>query len=100
MPSFSARSATTPTPRPNYQFDTKTTLSVLAGLVYNKRTLVLGSHGVGKSTHIEQVCSKLNWGCVRLSMDGHMSRLELIGRDAISVRGSTPVVKFKYGLVP
>ncbi|MGP1914401.1 MAG: AAA family ATPase [Candidatus Hodgkinia cicadicola] len=99
-PSFSKRSSLVPQPIRNFQFERTATACILAGLLYNKRVLLVGEHGSGKSTHIEQVCCKLNWPCVRLSMDSYLTRLELIGRDSIAIRNGKPSIKFKYGLLP
>ncbi|MFP3039758.1 MAG: AAA family ATPase [Candidatus Hodgkinia cicadicola] len=100
MPAFSSSGKLVPSPNSSFRFERSITLSILAGLVYNKRVLIVGGHGIGKSAHIEQVCSRLNWPCVRLNMDSFATRLELIGRDAIAIRRDIPVVKFKYGLLP
>ncbi|MGP1917140.1 MAG: AAA family ATPase [Candidatus Hodgkinia cicadicola] len=98
--SFSKRSPLVPQPIRNFQFERTATACILAGLLYNKRVLLVGEHGSGKSTHIEQVCCKLNWPCVRLSMDSYLTRLELIGRDSIAIKNAKPSIKFKYGLLP
>ncbi|MGP1918245.1 MAG: AAA family ATPase [Candidatus Hodgkinia cicadicola] len=100
VPAFSRRSSLVPQPIRSFQFERTATACILAGLLYNKRVLLAGEHGSGKSTHIEQVCSKLNWPCVRLSMDSYLTRLELIGRDSIAIKDAKPSIKFKYGLLP
>ncbi|MGP1911044.1 MAG: AAA family ATPase [Candidatus Hodgkinia cicadicola] len=100
MPSFKNRSSLVPQPIRNFQFERTATACILAGLLYNKRVLLVGEHGSGKSTHIEQVCCKLNWPCVRLSMDSYLTRLELIGKDSITIKDAKPSIKFKYGLLP
>ena len=79
---------------PTYKFDADTTLAILAGFQYNRRVLVQGYHGTGKSTHIEQVAARLNWPCVRVNLDGHISRLDLVGRDAVVVREGKQVMPF------
>lgn len=84
----------------NYHFDEPTTKAILAGFAHNKRVLVQGFHGTGKSTHIEQVAARLNWPCVRINLDGHISRIDLIGRDAIVLRDGQQVTEFKEGIVP
>lgn len=84
----------------NYRFDHDTTLVLLAGLQNNLRVLVQGFHGTGKSTHIEQVAARLNWPCFRLNMDGHISRLDLIGKDSIALEDGQQVTTFKQGVLP
>ncbi|XXN13722.1 MAG: AAA family ATPase [Candidatus Hodgkinia cicadicola] len=99
-PAFSARTRFVSKLAPRFQFNKQTTLCVLAGLVYNKRVLISGAYGAGKSSHIEQTCAKLNWPCIRVNMDSWITRLELIGRDTITARSGLYAIKFKYGLVP
>ncbi len=84
----------------NYVFDSKLTLSILAGFVYNKRIIITGNHGIGKSTTIEQVCNRLNWGCLRLNLDSFISRTELIGKHTIILNNGLQTIKFKYGIIP
>ena len=84
----------------NYQFDHATTTSILAGLAHNRRVLVQGLHGTGKSSHIEQVAARLNWPCLRLNLDSHMSRSDLLGRDAVVLENGQPITVFKEGLLP
>ena len=81
-------------------FDPQTTLAILAGFAYNRRVMVSGYHGTGKSTHIEQVAARLNWPCVRINLDSHVSRIDLIGKDAIIVRDGKQVTEFKDGILP
>ncbi|MFP3037875.1 MAG: AAA family ATPase, partial [Candidatus Hodgkinia cicadicola] len=100
LPCFSTRNTLVPHTRFGFQFEKHTTLCILAGLIYNRRVLIVGQHGTGKSTHIEQVCSRLNWACVRINMDSCLSRLELIGRESIAKNQGKPTIKFKYGLLP
>ena len=90
----------TPQVDPNYSFDPEVTLAILAGFVHNRRVLVQGAHGTGKSTHIEQVAARLNWPAVRINLDGHISRMDLIGRDAIVVREGAQVTEFVEGMLP
>src|SRR5690606_30503172 len=85
---------------PNYHFDPDTTLAILAGFSCNRRVLIQGMHGTGKSTHIEQVAARLNWPCIRVNLDGHISRLDLVGRDAIVLRDGRQVTEFKEGILP
>jgi cobaltochelatase CobS len=84
----------------SYKFDKETTLALLAGLEYNMKVLVQGFHGTGKSSHIEQVAARLNWPCFRLNLDGHISRLDLIGKDAITLEKGKQVTSFKEGILP
>lgn len=84
----------------NYKFDPDTTLAVLAAFSRNRRLIIQGYHGTGKSTHIEQVASRLNWPCVRVNLDSHISRIDLIGKDAIKIRDGKQVTEFKEGILP
>jgi cobaltochelatase CobS len=99
-PRFSVRSPYVPALDQNYRFDPETTLAVLAGFMHNRRVLVQGFHGTGKSTHIEQIAARLNWPCVRINLDGHVSRLDLIGKDAITIRDGKQVTEFREGILP
>lgn len=100
VPAFRQRSAQVPEIDADYCFDTDTTLAVLAGFAWGRRVLVQGYHGTGKSTHIEQVAGRLNWPCLRLNLDGHVSRVDLIGRDAIVIREGQQVTEFREGILP
>ena len=84
----------------NYKFDRDTTLAILSGFSFNKRVLIQGYHGTGKSTHIEQVAARLNWPCVRVNLDSHISRIDLIGKDAIVIKDGKQVTEFKEGILP
>ena len=84
----------------NYKFDRDTTLAILSGFSFNKRVLIQGYHGTGKSTHIEQVAARLNWPCVRVNLDSHISRIDLIGKDAIVVKDGKQITEFKEGVLP
>jgi cobaltochelatase CobS len=99
-PAFSERSDHVPPVDEAYRFDADTTLAILAGFAHNRHVLVQGYHGTGKSTHIEQVAARLNWPCVRINLDGHVSRIDLIGRDAIAVRDGRQVTEFREGILP
>jgi cobaltochelatase CobS len=99
-PAFSVRSPYVPALDPNYRFDPDTTQAVLAGFMHNRRVMVQGFHGTGKSTHIEQIAARLNWPCVRVNLDGHVSRLDLIGKDAITIRDGKQVTEFREGILP
>ena len=85
---------------PAYHFDAETTLAILAGFEHNRRVLVQGPHGSGKSTHVEQVAARLNWPLLRVNLDGHLTRMDLVGRDAIVVRDGRQVTEFVEGLLP
>ena len=83
-----------------YKFDKNTTLAILAGFTYNRRVLIQGYHGTGKSTHIEQVAARLNWPCVRVNLDSHISRIDLIGKDVIRLSDGKQITEFKEGILP
>ena len=84
----------------NYKFDPDTTRSILAGFSNNRRVLIQGYHGTGKSTHIEQVAARLNWPCVRINLDSHISRIDLIGKDAIVLKDGKQITEFQDGILP
>jgi len=100
VPSFAQPSEYVPDIDAAYRFDTDVSLSILAGFAHNRRVLVQGFHGTGKSTHIEQVAARLNWPCVRVNLDGHISRLDLVGRDAIVITDGKQVTEFQEGILP
>ena len=100
VPAFSERDDHVPDVDEAYRFNPDVTLWLLAGFTRNRRVLVQGLHGTGKSTHIEQVAARLNWPCVRVNLDGHISRLDLIGRDAVVLRDGQQVTEFQEGIVP
>lgn len=83
-----------------YRFDPSTTLAILAGFTYNRRVLLQGYHGTGKSSHVEQVAARLNWPCLRINLDSHISRIDLIGRDAIVIRDGKQITEFREGMLP
>ncbi len=85
---------------PTYKFDPDTTLAILAGFAYNRRVMIQGYHGTGKSTHIEQVAARLNWPAVRVNLDSHISRIDMIGKDAIKLRDGVQVTEFQEGILP
>lgn len=97
---FAERSNRTPALDETYQFDHDTTLAILAGFAYNRRVMIQGYHGTGKSTHIEQVAARLNWPCVRVNLDSHISRIDLIGKDAIKLKDGAQVTEFQDGILP
>lgn len=100
VPAFSMTDPNVPDIDPDYLFDKQTTLAILAGFAYNRRVMVSGYHGTGKSTHIEQVAARLNWPCIRVNLDSHVSRIDLVGKDAIVVKDGVQVTEFKDGILP
>ncbi|SDB05363.1 cobaltochelatase subunit CobS [Bauldia litoralis] len=100
VPGYSFGDEHVPDADPDYLFDRETTLAILAGFAHNRRVLVSGYHGTGKSTHIEQVAARLNWPCVRVNLDSHISRIDLIGRDAIVLRDGQQFTEFRDGILP
>jgi cobaltochelatase CobS len=99
-PAFSQPSEHVPEIDETYRFDRETTLAILAGFTHNRRVMVQGFHGTGKSTHIEQVAARLNWPCIRINLDSHVSRIDLIGKDAIVLRDGMQVTEYREGLLP
>jgi cobaltochelatase CobS len=100
VPAFTETDEHVPEIDPAYRFNPDVTLALLAGFSRNRRVLVQGLHGTGKSTHVEQVAARLNWPCVRVNLDGHVSRLDLIGRDAVVIEDGKQVTRFQEGIVP
>ncbi len=100
VPAFSASEDHVPDVDEAYRFDRDTTLAILAGFAFNRRVMIQGYHGTGKSTHIEQVAARLNWPCIRINLDSHISRIDLIGKDAIVIREGEQVTEFREGLLP
>ena len=100
VPAFSQGSEHVPDMDPTYRFDHDTTLAVLAGFAFNRRVMVQGYRGTGKSTHIEQVAARLNWPCIRINLDSHVSRVDLIGKDAIVLQDGKQVTEFREGMLP
>ena len=97
---FSKKNEFVPKIDSDYKFDKDTTLAVLAGFSFNKRVLIQGYHGTGKSTHIEQIAARLNWPCIRVNLDSHISRIDLIGKDAIVLKDNKQITEFKEGILP
>ena len=97
---FSKKNAYVPEIDKDYKFDRDTTLAILAGFKYNKRVIVHGYHGTGKSTHITNVAARLNWPCIRVNLDSHISRIDLIGKDAIVIKDGKQVTEFQEGILP
>jgi len=100
VPGFSAPNEYVPDIDTSYRFDRDTTLAILAGFAFNRRVMVQGYHGTGKSTHIEQVAARLNWPCIRINLDSHISRIDLVGKDAIVIRDGHQVTEFREGILP
>ena len=100
VPAFSEGSEHVPQRDDTYRFDPDTTMAILAGFAFNRRVMIQGYHGTGKSTHIEQVAARLNWPCVRVNLDSHVSRIDLIGKDAIVLRDGKQVTEFREGILP
>ncbi len=97
---FADRTDRVPDLDPTYKFDPDTTLAILAGFNYNRRVMIQGYHGTGKSTHIEQIAARLNWPCVRVNLDSHISRIDLIGKDAIKLVDGKQITVFQEGILP
>jgi len=100
VPAFSTSNEYVPDPDKAYVFDRETTLAILAGFAFNRRVMVQGYHGTGKSTHIEQVAARLNWACIRVNLDSHISRIDLVGKDAIVLRDGKQITEFREGILP
>ncbi len=100
VPAYSEPDEHVPDTDPDYLFDRETTLAILAGFARNRRVLVTGYHGTGKSTHIEQVAARLNWPMVRVNLDSHISRIDLVGKDAIVLKEGQQVTEFRDGILP
>ena len=100
VPAFSTRTEYVPDVDEAYRFNPETTLAILAGFAFNRRVIVQGYHGTGKSTHVEQVAAHLNWPLIRINLDGHVSRIDLVGKDAIVLKDRQQVTEFREGLLP
>ena len=100
VPAFSKKNDYVPAIDPDYIFDCETTLAILNGFSNNKKVIVHGYHGTGKSTHITQVAARLNWPCIRINLDSHISRIDLIGKDAIVLKDGKQITEFKEGILP
>lgn len=100
VPAFSVRTEHVPEIDTSYRFDKETTLAIVAGFAFNRRVMIQGYHGTGKSTHIEQVAARLNWPCIRVNLDSHISRIDLIGKDAIVLKDGQQVTEFREGILP
>ena len=100
VPYFSQHDPHVPEVDESYRFDPQTTLAIVAGLAFDRRVMVQGYHGTGKSTHIEQVCARLNWPMVRVNLDSHVSRIDLVGKDAIVLKDGKQITEFREGILP
>src|ERR687884_939796 len=100
VPAFSQTSEHVPDLDEAYRFDRDTTLAILAGFAFNRRVMIQGYHGTGKSTHVEQVAARLNWPCIRVNLDSHISRIDLVGKDAIVLREGMQVTEYREGILP
>jgi cobaltochelatase CobS len=100
VPAFADPDDHVPEIDPVYRFNPDVTLALLAGFAHNRRVLVQGLHGTGKSSHVEQVAARLNWPCLRVNLDGHINRLDLVGKDAVVLREGRQVTEFQEGIVP
>jgi cobaltochelatase CobS len=100
VPAYSESGEHVPDLDQDYLFNRETTLAILAGFAYNRRVMVQGYHGTGKSTHIEQIAARLNWPCVRVNLDSHISRIDLVGKDAIVIKDGMQVTEFRDGILP
>ena len=100
IPAFKKKNNYVPDIDDDYLFNTETTLSILAGFKHDRRVMIQGYHGTGKSTHIEQVAAKLNWPCIRINLDSHISRIDLVGKDMIVLKDGKQITEFREGLLP
>ena len=100
IPAFSTRTEYVPEVDSAYRFDPQTTMAILAGFAFNRRVMVQGYHGTGKSTHVEQVAARLNWPMVRVNLDSHVSRIDLVGKDAIVLKDGKQITEFREGILP
>ena len=100
VPAFTRRTAYVPPIDDAYKFNPETTLAILAGFAFNRRVMIQGYHGTGKSTHIEQVAARLNWPCIRINLDSHISRIDLVGKDAIVLQDGQQITAFREGILP
>ena len=100
IPAFSQKSDLVPQVDPSYQLNPQASMAILAGFAYNRRVMLQGMHGTGKSTHLEQVAARLNWPCLRINLDGQITRMDLIGKDIITLEDGKQVTQFQEGLIP
>ena len=100
IPAFSQKTDLVPTIDPNYQLNPQASLAILAGFAFNRRVMLQGMHGTGKSTHLEQIAARLNWPCLRINLDGQVTRMDLIGKEIITLENDKQVTQFQEGLIP
>ena len=100
IPAFSKKSSLVPKIDKDYFFDNDTTISILTGFSQNKRVLIQGYHGTGKTTHIEQIAARLNWPCIRINLDSHITRGDLVGKDIITIKKNKQITEYKDGMLP
>ena len=100
IPAFSQKTDLVPTIDPNYQLNPQASLAILAGFAFNRRVMLQGMHGTGKSTHLEQIAARLNWPCLRINLDGQITRMDLIGKEIITLENNQQVTQFQEGLIP
>jgi cobaltochelatase CobS len=100
IPAFSQKSNLVPTIDPSYQLNPQASVAILAGFAFNRRVMLQGMHGTGKSTHLEQIAARLNWPCLRINLDGQITRMDLIGKDVITLEDGKQVTQFQEGLIP
>ena len=100
VPAYSKKNEYVPEVDEDYLFNHETTIAILAGFAHDRRVMVQGYHGTGKSTHIEQIAARLNWPCIRINLDSHVSRIDLIGKDMITLKDGQQVTEFREGLLP
>src|SRR3982074_2834683 len=100
VPAYSEAEEHVPDLDPDYRFDRSSTLAILAGFAHNRRVMISASHGTGKSTHVQQVAARFNWPCVRVNLDSHISRIDLIGKDAIVLQDGKQITEFRDGILP
>jgi len=100
IPAFSQKSDLVPPVDPSYQLNPQASVAILAGFAYNRRVLIQGLHGTGKSTHLEQVAARLNWPCLRINLDGQITRMDLIGKEIITLEDGKQITRFQEGLIP
>jgi cobaltochelatase CobS len=100
VPAYAQSSEHVPDVDPDYQFNKDVTLAILAGFKHNRRVMIQGYHGTGKSTHIDQVAARLNWPCIRVNLDSHVSRIDLVGKDAIVLKDGKQITEFREGILP
>ena len=100
LPAFSTKDQHVPDFDPAYKFDPQTTLAICAGFAHDRRVMIQGYHGTGKSTHIEQVAARLNWPLIRVNLDSHVSRIDLVGKDAIVLKDGKQITEFREGMLP